>query len=111
MTWDWNAPIMTVRVPRWKKETMADEPTPNKYNTATIVGLVGALLAVLDPFLKGAGVWIQAHSAIVFSDDYMGVLQRFLEVAVLVWATHAHGGDAPVVVAQATPPAEPPAAG
>ena len=86
------------------------EPTPNKYNTATIVGLVGALLAVLDPFLKGAGVWIQGHSAVVFSADYMGVLQRFLEVAVLVWATHYHGGDAPVV-AQSTPHETAPRAG
>lgn len=74
---------------------MADAPTPSKYNTATVVGLVGAALAVLDPFLQGAGVWIQHHSAIVFSDDYMGVLQRFVEVAVLVYATHHHGDNAP----------------
>lgn len=66
------------------------QPQTNTYNTATIAAMVASLFAVLDPFLHGAGVWIQHHSAIVFTDDYMGVLQHFVEVIAITYAVHRH---------------------
>ena len=46
-----------------------------QFSTATIVAFVGATFAILQPLLQGLGLWIQAHSAIRFSDDYLSVVQ------------------------------------
>ena len=75
---------------------MADEQTPNKYNTATVVAFVGATFVVLDPMVKAAGAWIQTHSSIVFPPDYMQTLKQYVEMAVVVWTVHYHtGGETP----------------
>lgn len=88
MSWDWDAPIVTIRVPKWKK-AMA-EPTPPKYNTATVVAFVGATFVVLDPMIQALGHWIQGHSSIVFPPDYMQTLKQYVEMAVVVWTVHHH---------------------
>lgn len=63
---------------------------PNKFNTATIVLMVGTVFAMLDPFLRALGQYIQAHSLVVFSDEYMNILQKGVETLVTVWFTYRH---------------------
>ena len=75
--------------------------TPPRFSTATIVGLIGAVFAVLNPFLLGLGTWIQQHSTIVFSDDYMQVLTASVTTIATTLAVAWHTSP--------TSPSEPPA--
>jgi molybdopterin-biosynthesis enzyme MoeA-like protein len=67
---------------------------PNRYNTATLVMMVGGAFVILDPFMTAAGSWIQAHSSIVFSPGYSAELKHWVEVAVTAWVAHKHTAPA-----------------
>lgn len=86
--WDWDAPLVTIRVPR--RKTMTEPTLPNRYNTATVVAFVGATFVVLDPMIQALGHWMQGHSSIVFPPDYMQTLKQYVEMAVVVWTVHYH---------------------
>ena len=91
MSWDWDAPIVTIRVPRWKKTPM----TPNRYNTSTVVGGTALAMALLDPFITALGGWISTHSSVVFPPGYPALLQRCVEAAIVTWAAHYHTSGEP----------------
>jgi len=61
-----------------------------RFSTATVVAFVGAVFAILQPFLQGLGLWIQAHSAIRFSDDYLAVVQGAVVTIVTTLAVVWH---------------------
>ena len=72
-----------------------------RFSTATIVAFVGAIFAILRPFLEGLGVWIQHHSAVQFSDDYLSVVQGAIVTIATTLAVVWHQGS----------PVEPPTEG
>ena len=71
----------------------------NRFSTASIVALVGAVFHILSPFLVGLGVWIQHHTSIVFDPGYLTTTQTDLVTILSVLAVAWH-----------TAPTDPPAA-
>lgn len=69
---------------------MAEPQTPARYNTATLVMMVGGLFVILDPFLTALGHYIQGHTAIVFPPDYSASLKHWVEVGVTAYVAHCH---------------------
>ncbi len=65
-------------------------PSESRYNTATLVMMIGGAFVILDPFLKALGIYIQAHSSIVFSPEYSDQLKHWVEVAATAYVAHKH---------------------
>lgn len=86
--------VLVIRVPRWRHNAV----TENRYNTSTVVGLVGLVGALADPFVVAGMAWVQHHTTVVFPEGYVSLLSRVLEVLAMVYSAHYH-----------TTPADPPA--
>lgn len=63
---------------------------PNRYDTATIVLLVGLLAAAFDPFVVAGITWIQMHTIVIFPAGYPQLLARILEVCMTGYSAHYH---------------------
>ena len=66
-------------------------PSPNRFDAATIALMVGTAFSILSPFLTAAGVWIQAHSLVTFTDDYLRVLESGIATLATTIAVYRHG--------------------
>ena len=67
----------------------------SRFDVSTIVLMVGAVFAIADPFLLGLGKYIQAHSVIVFSDEYLGIVKQSVATLATVIFTIWHGKTTP----------------
>jgi len=71
------------------EETPVPVPVP-RFNTATLVLVIGYIFAILDPFLVAFGQYLQSHSAVVFTDSYMGILKQSVEGLAIAGFTYWH---------------------
>lgn len=60
---------LTVRY-RWEPRMADETPQQNRFDTATVMGLVSAWLVVLEDYYTGWAVWLQAHTPIVLSPGH-----------------------------------------
>ena len=65
----------------------------SRFDVSTIVLMVGAVFAIADPFILGLGKYIQGHSYIVFTDEYLGILKSSVATLATVFFTYRHGKD------------------
>ena len=55
-----------------------------RFSAATIVLIIGAVFRIGAPVLHGLGLWISAHSPIVFPTDYLTTTQQ--DIATIITA-------------------------